>query len=625
MLLFNELYSQNVDSLMNSLSSNNLENKINSCIELSDYYLFSVPDSADKYLNIGLKLATSNNLKRKEAIFVQKKGILANEKGDFIKAKQLFNRMIGIAKSLPDTSLIISAIGNIGNSYMYAGEYEKAIKKFIEVANFAEQKKDIKVIANANGAIGNLYSHTKKYEKALYYYRKSKTNFEIINNNMGIAISFMNIAVVYYNSDRYDEALKNYTKALKIFNESNNLLNSAKCLSGIANVYSYKTLYDKAIAEERKAYKIYKVYEANSDIVNSLYFIAFNEITLGNYMKGIAILDSAYKIAHKYNYYYKLEEITDNYRVAYDSLGQYKKAYFYSLQNKMYHDSVFNKKSSDKFSELEIKYETSQKEQEIRILKKDKEIKDTENRNKQLIFFVIISILVFSILIFYLFYNRYKLKSTKKAIETEHKLLRTQMNPHFIFNALFAIENFMYKNDIEQSSKYISNFAKLMRLILESSRKDTISLEEEIEILEYYIEFQKLRFNNKFTYEIDCSDNIDKENTLIPPMLIQPFVENAIEHGFTDEIAKPHLKISFYLIQRRVFIKIEDNGKGIKNVISEKENHQSLAIQITKERLKILNKNNKKDINLELINLNSINPKVRGTRVNFDIPYVEEF
>ncbi len=625
-LIFNGLYSQNIDSLKSSLQNKSQDDKINSCLELSDFYFYSKPDSAEKYLNVGLEIAISGNFTKKEAIFIQKKGVLANEQGDIVKAKQLFNRMIGIAKTISDTALIISASGNLGNSYMYAGEYEKAIEAFIEVETYAELKKDIQTIAKANGAIGNLYYHLKKHEKSLVYYKKSKLNFEKINNEIGIALSYMNIAVVYYNTERYEESLENYSHALKIFNNNNNQLNSAKCLSGIARIYSYQGLYKNAVEEEKKAYKIYKDYEANIDIVNSLYFIAFNEITLKKYRKGIVLLDTAYTIAIENDYYAKLEQIAENYRVAYDSLRDYKNAYHYSLLNKMYHDTVFNKESTDKFSELEVKFETSKKEQEILLLKKNEEIQNKENSTRQIILFGIITLLFLSILIFYLIYNRYKLKSTKKTIETEQKLLRTQMNPHFIFNALFAIESFMYKNDVKQSALYMSNFAKLMRLILESSRKEYISLDEEIEILEYYIEFQQLRFNNKFTYNIIFSENIDKENTLIPPMLIQPFIENAIEHGFTNDIEKPNLNISFSLKENRIFIKVEDNGKGIDNKKTTKENHQSLAIQITEERLSILKKKaRKKDISLELINLSNINPELKGTRVSFNIPHIEEF
>ena len=618
-------FGQNLDSLKHVLETKNTENKINACLELSSYFFYSEPDSAEKYLNYGLELSIKKKLLKEEAIFLQQKGILANEKGNVKKAKQYFLKTIQIAEKLLDTSLIISGNGNLGNSHMYVGEYEKAIEQFTKVAKMGEEKNDIKVKATANGAIGNLYVYMKNFEKALPYYEKSRENFELLNHEIGIALSYMNIAIVLYNTEHYDEAVSNYAEASIIFKRTNNFLNSAKCISGISRVFNYKKQYKKSIETELKALAIYKDYEAEIDKMNSYSSIASNYLNLRNYNKSILYLDSAYDIALKENNFHHLLIISTKYSSCYDSLCDYKNAYRYLGLLQEYKDSIFNSESDERFTELEVKYETTQKEQEIELLKKNEELLNKENKNRQILLFGIITLFVFSILIFWLIYNRYKLKSTKKTIETEQKLLRIQMNPHFIFNALFAIESFMHKNDMNQSALYMSNFAKLMRMILESSRKNYISLEEEIEILDYYIGFQMLRFNNKFTYTIKISENIDKENTLIPPMLVQPFVENAIEHGFSNEIEKPHLNISFSLKNNYISVIIEDNGKGISDV-QNKPNHQSLAVQITKERLDVIfSKKHKKNINLELLNLNKVNPVLKGTRVSFKIPYVEEF
>jgi len=620
------VFGQNTDSIANILQSGNTKEKLEACLELANIYFYSEPDSAEYYLNYGLKISVSDRLLKYEAIFLQQKGILANERGDMSIAKKYFNKTIQIAKEISDTSLIISATGNLGNSHMYVGEYETAIELFTYVAKIAERKKELKIIATANGAIGNLYVYMKNYEKALPYYRKSEENFKKLNLETGVALSKMNIAVVMYNTKRYDEASENYVKASIIFKKNNNLLNYAKCISGISRISNFKKQYKKSITEELKALKIYKDFEAKIDIINSYSFIASNNLKLKKYNKAIIFLDSAYEMANTENNYHHLLILSTTYKSCYDSLKDYKNAYRFSELVKVYNDSIFNKASNEKFSELEVKYETTQKEQEIQLLKKNEELLNKENKTRQILLLGLVILLLFSIFIFILLYNRYKLKSTKKAIETEQKLLRIQMNPHFIFNALFAIESFMNKNDLKKSALYMSNFSKLMRMILESSRKNLICLKEEIEILEYYIGFQMLRFNNQFSYKIKTSDNIDRENTLIPPMLVQPFIENAIEHGFTGEIKNPHLTVSFILNNNTILVKIEDNGIGIKNTEKNKTNHQSLAIQITKERLDIIiEKKHKKIINLEVLNLNNLNSELTGTRISFKIPHIEEF
>ncbi|MCF6366290.1 MAG: tetratricopeptide repeat protein [Bacteroidales bacterium] len=620
------LSGQNTDSLINILQTENTEEKIEACLKLSNIYIYSKPDSAEYYLNYGLDLSVYENDLRHQAIFLQQKGILENERGNISSAKKNLRKTIQIAQEISDTSLIISGSGNLGNSHMYVGEYETAIELFTYVAIIAEKKQDIKTIATANGAIGNLYVYMKSYEKALPYYEKSKENFEKLNLEIGIALSLMNIAVVFYNTERYDFALDNYEKASEIFKETNNLLNYAKCISGVSRILSFKKQYKTAINEEKNALKVYKDLNAKIDIISSFSFIASNNLKLKLYKKAILYLDSGFNIASEENNYHHLSILSTTYKSCYDSLKDYKNAYHYSKLLKTYSDSIFNKESNERFSQLEIEYETAQKEQEIELLKKNEELLNKENRNRQILLIGLVILLLFSILLFFLLYNRYKLRTNKKTIEVEQKLLRIQMNPHFIFNALFAIESFMNKNDLKKSVLYMSNFSKLMRMILESSRKNLICLNKEIEILEYYIGFQMLRFNNKFTYKIEISDNIDKENTLIPPMLVQPFVENAIEHGFTKDIKSPELIISFISENNYISVSIQDNGKGINKTHTNKTNHQSLAIQITKERLSlIIGKKHKKNINLEVLNLNKLNTEQKGTKISFKIPHIEEF
>lgn len=621
-------YSDNLllDSLYKNTKTNSPEKKIKAFLSLSNYYFYSDPDSAHKYLYKGLTISKTNDLKKNEMQILKQIGILCNEQGSIENAMKFFGKSLEIAKSLNDTLSIISAIGNMGNSHVYSGNYKEAIKNFTEVLNLSKERNDIRGMATAYGALGNLYVHINNYEKALGYYILSKERFEDLNNEIGIALSLMNIAIVYNNTERYDNALKNYSQANTIFINNNNNLNSAKCLSGISRIYSYKGNYKKSIDSEFKALKIYKDYDAKIDIVNSYSFIASNEIYLKNYKRSIKLLDSIIETAVTNKYYSHLENITDKYRISYDSLGDYKKAYYYSTLNKLYYDSIFNIESDKKFSELEIKFETSQKEQQIELYKKNEEILNKENRNRLITAAALILLLILALVIFFLINNRAKLKAKQKNIEIEQKLLRTQMNPHFIFNALSAIESFMYKNDLDKSALYLSNFAKLMRLILVSSRKNFISLDEELQILNYYIEFQKIRNIIDFNYEINISENIDIENTLIPPMLIQPFVENAIEHGFSGEIRDALLKISFNLKNNYIFVDITDNGKGIKSTEDPKTNHQSLAIQITKERLGIIaGKKQRKEINFSIQDLTDIDSNLKGTKVSIKIPHFEDF
>jgi sensor histidine kinase YesM len=203
----------------------------------------------------------------------------------------------------------------------------------------------------------------------------------------------------------------------------------------------------------------------------------------------------------------------------------------------------------------------------------------------------------------------------------EHKMLRSQMNPHFIFNSLMAIQNYMLKNDAEKSADYLAEFASLIRLILTSSRSDKISLNDEIKITNYYLSLQKMRFKNKFEYSIFVGDNIDRESYSIPPMLIQPFVENAVEHGlrlFKNNDGR--IIVNFMIEDSELIITIEDNGPGIStDEIKNDNDHISYATQITNERIMTID--NMKGGKITLLINNIIEDGItKGTLVKFLIP-----
>ncbi|MBF4487875.1 histidine kinase [Flavobacterium sp. CSZ] len=207
--------------------------------------------------------------------------------------------------------------------------------------------------------------------------------------------------------------------------------------------------------------------------------------------------------------------------------------------------------------------------------------------------FIILIITVFTAVIAYVFL-RIKRKSNEKTIiqrriaETKLEALLSQMNPHFTFNAMNAIQDFIISNDIENSLLYISEFSKLIRKTLENSSKQTITIEEEIEYLEAYITIENMRFDNRIDFEIQISPQVDTYFTKIPTMLLQPFVENVFVHAFNESSISPKLIISFKMISNTLLeCKIIDNGMSL-NAAKKSKLHQSKGIHLTKERLSLL-------------------------------------
>ncbi|MDX9845712.1 MAG: histidine kinase [Tenuifilaceae bacterium] len=221
----------------------------------------------------------------------------------------------------------------------------------------------------------------------------------------------------------------------------------------------------------------------------------------------------------------------------------------------------------------------------------------------------------------------YRRKDKLKIIELEQRLLLSQMNPHFVFNSLTAIQSYIFRNDPYMAGKYLANFSKLVRLILENSRAEYITISKEKETVTNYLELQSLRFENKFDYEIKVSADIDLEHHLVPPMMAQPFIENAIEHGIIHLSNKGRITISYEISNESIILEVEDNGVGIEKSAeigeSKRTKHQSLATRITKERLRNLRKVHGKNIRMEIIDLASIsNSTHTGTRIRFYIPII---
>ncbi len=209
--------------------------------------------------------------------------------------------------------------------------------------------------------------------------------------------------------------------------------------------------------------------------------------------------------------------------------------------------------------------------------------------------------------------------------ELNQKLLRLQMNPHFIFNSLFAIQNFIYSKQIHLAGDYLSDFARLIRLILDNSRHEYISIDKEMECIELYLKLQKLRFASKFDYEILIDPELKSGEYMIPPMLAQPFLENAIEHGLKNINYPGELKVSYKLKKDNMEFKVVDNGIGLvasgKINENKEKKHESLAISICRKRLEILRNAGMSKISFAIEEIINEDGSVLGTKVAFNIPY----
>lgn len=218
-------------------------------------------------------------------------------------------------------------------------------------------------------------------------------------------------------------------------------------------------------------------------------------------------------------------------------------------------------------------------------------------------------------------YRQKEAEGKQLAAELQNSVLRLQMNPHFIFNSMNSISSYILQKDIDTANDYLGRFAKLMRLILDLAAKRFIPIADEIELLEQYMAAEAMRFENKFTWLVEVDDDLDSEEIMLPTMILQPFVENAIWHGFSSKNTAGFIYIQFKKLGGSLLCTVKDNGIG--RVESQKKkpaNHGSSAVMLTEQRLLLLEKKGSFEANLEIIDLYDYDGSPTGTSVEIRLP-----
>lgn len=244
----------------------------------------------------------------------------------------------------------------------------------------------------------------------------------------------------------------------------------------------------------------------------------------------------------------------------------------------------------------------------------------------QTVWFIILVVLLLALILWLLYKRRERqLKLEVRAVELQQRIFRLQLNPHFMGNSLLAIQNFIYLHKPIEAGNYISDFARLFRLILNNSKSEFILISKEIETLELYLKLQRLRFPEKFDFNFEIDDAIDPDVYRIPPMLAQPMIENALEHGLFSKESRGNLIIRLLHHTHHLILEVEDNGIGLSAALkltSGQKDHQSTALQITRERIELLGKKYGFIVIFEVKELIGKGGQSLGTKVRFTLPFI---
>ncbi len=517
-----------------------------------------------------------------------------------------------------DSFNILQVYRQMATSHLYQGSYDSATYFYIQSTKIAEAINAEAELLKSYSSLANVYSTANDIKTAKFYNRKAYYLVKKTKDTLQQVKVCYNLSEDFFNDNQIDSAIFYSKEAVSLSEKIGFSMGINRTLTQLSSYY-----YENKDA--KKALQSIEKVVAMSDQVNDSRFqfevlynysriLVLNKLykeAKANIHKTIVLLNvttdnNYHTIIHKKNYY--LLSTTQSY------LNQPDSAEFYLKKAVELSDKMDNKEVMDKTSELQTKYETEKKEQEIIKLNQERLINQLELRNSY--YFTAAAILV-GLIIAIIIWTFFRQRNIINKFEKEQAKLRwrrAQINPHFFFNVLSAIQMLVYEKKTESAGKYIIGFSYLMRQVLEGSNKERISLEEEIKFIQTYLDLEKISLNFDYTIELNPED-MEIEDIFIPVMLLQPFVENAIEHGLRKSNKEDKkLELQFVEInQHTLKISIKDNGAGRNQ--ERKERHISRALEITKDRKKLM-----KDVfDYEIIDHKDNNQNSLGTEVVFTI------
>lgn len=489
---------------------------------------------------------------------MQLKGLIYREKSDIVNAKKTFEETLYLINANPKEyetnpksyDFLGQFYGNLANLYGDEREYKKARVQIKKALNYyGKSTRDVKRSFAVNYLNLGVNFEYERLDSAIFYVKKA-INLISPQDSMLIIRGYEYAGEFYLQSAKADSAIKYFNKALIYSN----------ALGGQDSKSIYHSL--------NSSYDL----SGNKIMADKFYYLAKNKALTPKEenlnFEDISIAKNLLKYATKSK---KIQDI--------DTLS----THFMFVS-----DTVYNDVKAKALKDLEIKYEVKAKNDNIEKLRIENDLKDSQLRQRT----ALLLLLLLSGVIVYFIYRQRRLKQENEKSELEQRFLRSQMNPHFMSNALSAIQAEILEGKSKLANHYLNKYSELTRMIFENSKDKFIPIYREIKVIENYLLLQKIRFGDKFDYTLNLYDEIEYDSSMIPPMLIQPSIENAIEHGFMNIDYKGLLSISIIKNSDSFIATVQDNGIGLKK-LSNENNKKSLSSSITKDRLVMLAKETK--------------------------------
>lgn len=563
---------------------------------------------------------------------------LEKERNNKVRALNYVDQAIGFARRSPSRSLVASCVNTQAKIYGYFGQVELSVSKNYIALQLAKEANDYPKVASYQREIGEAQFIIYNYREAAQFFEWALETAERIHDNRMIGLTLANQGMVSLAKRDLGKATTQLKNSIKILQRFNDLDGLGKSHMLLGNVFREKALYNDALRYYNQALVYFESVANRAEIASVYHLVGTVFEKQGKYANALNYLNRSVEIRSEFGYQ---GAIYPSYRAiaeVYKKTGNLKLAYKYLEMYSNYSDSSKIIEVSSKIAEISELYRAEQRERliaiqadSIELNRKERDLthvqlENTELRNTSQTYIIIgfLLVVIFGAVILYSRWKQRDIKQQQKEAEMNQVLLRSQMNPHFVFNAMSVIQSYIYENDIKNSTKFLVNFSKLMRLILENSSKEFIPLSTEIDILTKYLDTQKLRFGERFEYSVEVNDDFIEQGVVIPPMITQPFIENALEHGQLHTIEGGFIHVRISKDEDLLHLTIEDNGVGRKGSENNKKSkaHKSMAMKITQDRIDNLSYKYRIQGRMEIDDYDK--EEQTGTLVNIYLPFRTE-
>jgi len=579
-----------------------------------------------------ISFSKANGYLEGQAYALNQLGMKYRNISHYEKAATLHKQALSASEEANNIDFKILSLNMLGVVYRRTDAIKTALdynQKALELAESIENpsnhiKRSINVALNG---IGNLYQTLEQYDLAILQFERALKLEEELGNKLGLAINHQNIGHCMELKGDLEAALENYRKSLAYNEEIDSDIGRLICKNSLAQIYLKQDMPYLALVlleplhEESKSIGDYSI--------TSLVFIntGWAHTKLANYDEAEDFIQEGLKMAQNRN-------IPSNILYAYEKMsdlentrGDYKKAYEFYKKADEYDKQISSATNLRYMNDIIVKYENEKKNNQIAVLAKENEIVRLRLKKNQTT--LLVSALIVGLIssILYILYRQYQSKNEKRVLTLEQQMLRSQMNPHFLFNSLNSIKLYIINNEQKNAVHYLNKFSKLVRKILEASSQKEIPLSEELGTMELYMNIENIRFSNEIDFKIEVEEGINVDNIKIPSLTLQPFLENSLWHGLSPKDGEKKIQINVkHKDKGHVTIEIMDNGIGRTMAEVNKENRvlkrKSLGISITKERLANFAKDYQNKFDVDILDLFDENGDPNGTKVVLDIPTI---